>query len=483
MSKFFSNMAKVSTSTLAGQVIGMIITPVLSRIYSPTDFGFFQLFVSIVGIIAPIACLSYYYAIILPEKNEDSANIVILCLFLIAATAFVTTIIFFLFSGILEQYMQSTGFTMYLPLLPLAIIFSGYAYIFGFWASKRERYNDIAQANVISTFTGKGFSIGYGFFGPTPFGLILGSLINDATIVIILLKKASADLSLFYQTSYSKMKELMIRYKKFPQYSFGADLAGSVSVQFIPFALAFNFPAAIIGYYSMAYVILRLPTRFIGNAVGTVFFQQASVEKNHTGEIKTVVKTVYSRLISFGIFLCLLLMIAGPQIFAVVFGPQWETAGLYAQILAPSFFVSFLAFPLGFIYQVLEKQSINFWFNLSLFVSSIFVLIIGGLFGSPVICMVLLSISGTLLWGWMNIYSLKIAGVSFYEAGSAIVRHLFLSLVICTPVILEILLSYSPIVIITTIIVVSIVYYLIIIYRDNGLRLGLLKTIRDLIHK
>jgi len=476
-------MVKVSSSTLTGQVIGLIVTPVLSRIYTPADFGIFQLFISIVGIIAPVACLSYYYAIILPEKNEDAANVVILCLFLIAATSFVTTVILFFFIGTFEHYMNAPGFSIYLPLLPLALIFSGYAYIFGFWASKREQYGSVAKANVISTFTGKGFSIGYGFLGPSPFGLILGSIINDATIVVILVKKAFSDLSLFYHTSYAKIKEMMIRYKKFPQYSLGADLAGSVSVQFIPFALAFNFPAAVIGYYSMAYMILRLPIRLIGNAIGTVFFQEASVEKNNTGEIKAVVKTVYARLISFGIFLCLILMIAGPQIFAFIFGPQWETAGFYAQILAPCFFVSFIAFPLGFVYQVLEKQSINLWFNVCLFVSSAIVLIIGGFLQSPVISMVLLSITGFLLWGWMNLYSLKIAGVSLSDVGYVFGKHLLFSLMVCLPLVIAIYLSLSLILIITIIAVLSVVYYMIIIYVDSDLRIGLLKFIKNIVRK
>lgn len=476
-------MAKVSSSTFVGQLIGLLATPLLTRIYSPADFGIFQLFASIVGVIAPLACLSYYYAIILPEKNEDAANVVILCLFLIAVTSFITTIFFFLFSGVIEQDLNVPGFSRYVPLLPLAIIFSGFAYIFGFWTSKKEQYGVIAKANVYSSFTGKGFSIGYGILGPSPFGLILGPIINDATIVLVLIKKAFADFSLFYHTSYEKIKEMAIRYKKFPQYSLGADLAGTVAFQFIPFVLAFNFSPEIIGYYALAFIILRLPIKLIGNAMGTVFFQQASVEKNQTGGIKIVVKSVYIRLISFGIIVCLVLMIAGPDIFSFVFGSRWETAGLYAQILAPSFFVMFIAFPLAFIYPVLEKQSISFWFNLSLLISSAFALVFGGLMHSPIVSMILLSAAGTIVWGWMNLYSLKIAGVSWGEAGYELVRHLIFGLIVCLPLIISVFLSFPSVIIIALIVIVSLVYYSIVIYRDASLRNGLLKILRGILHR
>jgi O-antigen/teichoic acid export membrane protein len=308
-------------------------------------------------------------------------------------------------------------------------------------------------------------------------------MINDATIVFFLLKKIKEDFSLFYHTSYQKIKELMAYYKKFPQYSLGSDLAGNVVVQFIPFMLALNFTPEVIGYYAMAYVGLRLPSKLIGNAIGTVFYQQACLEKNLTGEIKNVVKSILKRLISFGIFVALILVIAGPLIFSFVLGSRWSTAGEYAQILAPSFFMTFVSIPLYFVYPVLERQAIGLWFNVSLLVSSALVLIVGGWMHSPVISMVLLSFTGTLFVGWMNINSLQIAGVSWIEAIREIGRYLFFGLIVCLPIIIAMFLSFSHIIIISIIGIVSIVYYLIIVYQDTNLKNGLLKIVRNIISR
>ena len=483
MSNFLSNMIKLSSSTLTGQVIGLLVTPILARIYTPADFGIFQLFVSIVALIAPISCFSYFYAILLPEKEEDSANITVLCIFLIALVSCITTAVFFIFSGNIESSLNAPGFSRYLPLLPLAILFSGCSYVFGHWASKKEEFGIIAKANVLSSCTGKGFSIGSGLFSPTPFGLILGTIINDATIVIILLKRSMTDFTLFYNTSYQKIIDMVRRYKKFPQYSMGADLAGNAAVQIIPFILAFMFSPVIVGYYSMAYLILRLPSKLIGNSIGTVFFQQASAERKLTGGVKNVVKTVHRRLISFGIFICLIMMIAGPEMFSFVLGPQWTTAGIYAQIFAPWFFVAFISIPLAYIYSVLEKQSVSLWFSLLLFTSSVVVLIIGGSMDNPLLSMVMLSATGTLLWGWMNMYSLKIAGLSGMEAGYEILRYLLIGLVVCLPVLIAKFLLFQEVSIIVITGIVSLTYYMIIIYQDVNLRDGLSKIARSLVRK
>ncbi|MFZ0006370.1 lipopolysaccharide biosynthesis protein [Methanoregula sp.] len=483
MSKFLSNMLKLSSSTLVGQILGLIATPILARIYSPSDFGIFQIFLSIVSLIAPLACFSYYYAIVLPEKKEDAANVVILCLSLITIISFITTLCFFLFSGTIEKELNAPTLSRYLPLLPFAIIFSGYAYVLGFWISRQEQYNALASANVVSSFTGKGFSIGYGILKSTPFGLILGSMINDATIAIMLLKKISEDFSLFYHTSFQKIKKLMIYYKKFPQYSFGSDLAANVVIQFIPFLLALNFSPEIVGYYAMSYIALRLPSKLVGTSIGTVFFQQACLEKNLTGGIKNVVKAVLKRLISFGIFICLILVIAGPVIFSFVLGTRWATAGQYAQILAPSFFMSFVSIPLYYIYQVLGKQAVTLWFNLSLLVLSASALIIGGVMHSPIMSMILLSLAGTALGGWMNIYSLNIAEVSWRDMLYDIGYYLLFGSIVCIPLFVAMLLSLSSVIIMIIIVIVSVVYYAVILYQDISLRNGLLKFVNRIISK
>jgi len=483
MSKFLSNMIKLSTSTLTGQMLGFLVTPLFSRLYSPADFGLFQLFVSIVGIIAPVSCLSYFYAILLPEKDEDSATVVVLCSFLIAVTSFVTTIFLFFFSDYIEKILHAPGFTMYLVLLPFAIGFSSFAYMFGYWLSRREEFGTIAKANIYSSFAGKGITAGYGFIAPSPFGLIFGSMVNDATICVIFGRKILDGFLIFANTSYEKIWQLALRYKKFPLYSMSSDLAGNASVQVTPFLLALFFSPVIVGYYSMAYLILRLPSKLIGNAIGTVFFQRASSEKNLTGSVKTVVKLVHTRLLSLGMFACLIVIIIGPELFSFILGARWETSGMYAQIFAPCFFVAFISTPLGFIYNVLEEQAVSLWFNLLLLGSSLVALVIGGLSGNPVVGMILLSAAGVIFWGWMNMYSLKIAGVPMREAGIEMGKFFAAGVCACLPLIAGKLLSLPSNLLILIAAVLSFFYYSVIVWYDLQLRTGFFRFFEGIFRK
>jgi lipopolysaccharide exporter len=160
MSKFLSNVLKLLSASLLGQILGIILTPILSRLYSPADFGMFQLFISVISIIAVISCFSYYNAILLPKKDEDAANIVVLCFILIIFTSLVTTIIFLIFSGQIEMALNAPGFSNYIYLIPLAIICNSFAIVLNYWLTRKEEFGTLAKINIYSSVSSKGVSIG-----------------------------------------------------------------------------------------------------------------------------------------------------------------------------------------------------------------------------------------------------------------------------------------------------------------------------------
>jgi O-antigen/teichoic acid export membrane protein len=474
---------KLFSATLAGQILGTILFPFISRLYSPADFGFFQLFFSIVSLIAIISCFSYHRAIMLPEKDEDAAHIVVLCLILIIITTIISTVFLSFFSGYIEKTLNAPGLFNLILLFPLAIICNSVSYVLGFWVSRKEDFGTIARGNIYSSISGKAVSIGSGIISPSPFGLILGTIVNDATIMTVLAKKTFTDIHYFQSASYEKIKQLAYRYKKFPQYNAGANLASTAITQVIPVMLALFFLPVVVGYYAIAYMVIVLPSKLIGDSISTVFFQKASVEKNLTGSVKNIVQTVNTRLISVGMFICLIVMILGPELFSFALGAQWMTAGVYAQILAPWFFVLFISTPLFPIFAILEKQGASLWFNVSLLVATIVVIYIGGLLGDPILGMLLLSSTGIIFWSWMNMYLLKIAGVSVRRAIQEIIWYLVFGVSVCLPLLIAKYYSVAFSLLLIVAMAVTIIYYMVIVYRDTQLKEGLLYILGNILHK
>jgi O-antigen/teichoic acid export membrane protein len=483
MSKFVSNTIKLVTATILGQIIGIFATPLLSRLYAPADFGIFQLFVSIVSFFSVLSCFSYSGAINLPKKHEDAADVVILCTFLIIISTIFITVFISIFSSNIENLLNAPGLSHYFFLLPIAIICSSFAIVLIAWISRKEGFGTMAKANVSSSIFGKTVSIISGFISPSPFGLIFGTVVNDAILVIFYLKETIADFHFIKKISYKRIKRQAHRYIKFPQYVLSAGIANSAAVQFTPFLLAFFFSPIIVGYYAMSNMIISLPLKLIGNSMETVFYQKACAENNLTGSIQIIVKMVHTRLVSMGMFGCLIVMIIGPELFTIVLGDKWFTAGIYAQILAPMFFVIFISYPLFSIFNVLEMQDASLGFNILRLISTIIALIIGGLYGNAFMSVILLSCTGVVCWSWVNLYTLKIAGVRRRDAIHEIIHYLSFGSFLCIPIIIAKFYAISSKLVIIIAIIMAIIYYFSIIYQDAALKQGFLNFIRDIRRK
>ena len=72
-------------------------------------------------------------------------------------------------------------------------------------------------------------------------------------------------------------------------------------------------------------------------------------------------------LILLGIGPSIVLFFFSPTLFAWIFGDAWREAGIVAQILAPLYFLNFIASPLSYVFFVAGKQKIELAWQIALF--------------------------------------------------------------------------------------------------------------------
>mgnify|MGYP001399071774 CR=1 FL=1 len=81
--------------TLIAQLIPVLLTPVLTRLYSPADFGVLELFLSVSLILGVIANGRYELAIVLPDEKKDAWNL--MSLGMLISIAFTILLVLFVF--------------------------------------------------------------------------------------------------------------------------------------------------------------------------------------------------------------------------------------------------------------------------------------------------------------------------------------------------------------------------------------------------
>ena len=411
---FGRDVLKLVSGTAFAQGLTILASPFLTRLYSPEAFGTLALFVSITSIIGVVACLRYELAIMLPESDEEAANLLGVSLCFVVLISILTVPIVWLGKPIILDLLKAPQLGAYLWLVPPMVFFSGLFLALNYWNSRTKHFSRLSVARVFQSVTTTGTQLGAGYASYGNSGSLIGASVLGFTMSSVVLGgQIWRDDSLLLRKSISwkNMKSGLERYYKFPLYNTWASLLNSTSWQLPSLMLSTFFSPTIVGYYALGHRLLSTPMNLIGNSIRQVFLGRAAEAKNQ-GKISDLIEIVFEKLVSYGIFPMLLLGFIGKNIFITIFGETWSTAGAYVQILSIYMFFNFIASPLTQLFSVLEKQEVALITNLILFISRLLALMIGGYTGSEIFTLILFSLSGILVYGGYSLWIIRAAGVS-----------------------------------------------------------------------
>lgn len=407
--RFLSNVLKLVTGTAIGQIFGILAMPLITRLYDPHAFGLSSIFFAFVGVIGGISCLRYEISIMLPEKDEDAANLLALSLLFNVIISLLMIPAVLLFSPSIMNILNAPELKNYVWLIPPLIFLCGASLAFTYWNLRLKKFglisaNRIASSAVTSTSQLTLGLSGYANADSLIYSNVFSSLISDMILVFPNWEKSRR----FFGESINlpDMIILLKRYDKFPKYDLWSTLLNSLSLQMPILLLSIFFSSTIVGYYSLGLMVLQLPMALIGGAISQVFFQQASKAKLN-GKLDKLVADTFSYLIIICLYPLFLFLVQGKTIFVLAFGLPWAEAGFYAQILIFWIFCVFITAPMSTVFMVLDEQRTLLIFNIAIFILRTSALIVGGMTGDVIKTLVLYSVVGVLTWGIMCIWILR----------------------------------------------------------------------------
>lgn len=469
---FLGDMLRLMTGTTFAQLLAIIVSPILTRLYSPDAFGVFALFSSVTGVFTVIACLRYELTIVLPKKESDAANLFAISIIIPLFIAILAFLLLLIFGTKVFSWLNAPALNDFYWLIALFILMAGITSANKYWNTRTKQFSRQAIANIGSSSINSATSLGLGFAGFTSATSLISAKALDqafsATILSVMNWRENK--TLFKEhINWQSMKYWLKRYRRFPLYNSWAGLMNNISSQLPSLLLAGFFSPQIVGFYAIGHRVLSMPMNFLGDSIAQVFLQRTSVAK-HSGNLADITEKIFSRLLAISIGPLLVLMIAGPNLFSIVLGNEWATAGVYAQILAPWILVVFTSSPLSTIFIVLEEQRSNLLFNIAFIITRAASLVIGGVIGSPILALGLFSLSGFVINAVKLLWVLGKAGVNRKLAMLKIIKYIVLGIITSSPVILlTFIIKPSDLVILLVSILCILAYYFIVIKNDYEL--------------
>lgn len=349
---FFKNASVLIGGTLFAQVITILFSPLLTRIYSPEEMGDLNIYLKIVGFVSTFATARYEMSIPLPKRDSHAFLLYRLALkiaFFILLFAAGTSIVILVFT-------EFSFFNLFFVLISLlSTFFVIFTNIGTNWAIRKKQFKKIAYSRLINSFSGNLMRYIFGVFHFGSIGLLfasfLGYILSSITFLTEWFKINNEN-----QKSKPKTYVLMNDYKEFPFINLPHSLLDLGKDLLVAFLIVLFFSKNVFGWFSHSYIILQLPIAIVGSSIGQVFFNKAA-EQVSNGEStlgilrKTVLVLFLLALIPFSV-----LFLFGDVLFAFVFGDNWEKAGEYSEIMSVWFFVSFIVSVVSTLPTILKRQ-------------------------------------------------------------------------------------------------------------------------------
>ena len=377
--KFIRDTLALAGGTVVAQAIAILVSPVLTRLYLPTDFGIFAVFSSAFAILVPVASGRYTLAIMLPQKDGDAFKMVQLS----ALIALVFCLILLFCLPLMHDRISMLGLDLdagaWSPLLPPAVLIGSLYQAFALWGSRKKKFKFVGLAKIIQVIAMVFIQILCAFVGVGTLGLIWGHVIGYLTGMISMTVLTIDRKVLSVSCAGAKtLKSLAIRYKEFPLYMTWGGMMDSLSIHLTPILLTVYFTPAEVGFYALSYRIITVPISLLGRSMSNVLFQRIA-EKRSVGEnISTLVEKILSKMVLISFLVAMLLLVGGPSLFGLIFGVKWTAAGTFTRILAPMFFIQFIIAPVTPLLIVLEKQQILTLIQGFLLTGTIVPIVVGG---------------------------------------------------------------------------------------------------------
>ncbi len=288
-SEFSRNVLTLMTGSTIAQAIPIAISPILTRIYTPEDYGMMALFMSVASIVTIASTGRYELAIMLPKKDSDAVNIVVVSIIISLFISLISFLIVFIFNDEITKLLGSTSISNWLYLIPISVLLTGVYQSVNYWNNRKKDYKRLAVNKIILSGTGATLNLGFGFSGFGGGGLIAAGILSHGLATLVLaIKSWIDDHKLLSHVNKLKMISLMKKYKKLPFFNLPNSLVDIFKMSGINILIVKLFDTTVLGQYSLAWRMVLTPASLLGRSLSQVFFQKLATTKRY--ELNTLVK-------------------------------------------------------------------------------------------------------------------------------------------------------------------------------------------------
>jgi len=360
-SVFTKNILRMAGTSVVAVLISFLSIPLISRLYSPEDFGNFQVLLSTIGIFSVISSFKYEMAIVIPKRNKEADAVYSLALVILMTTTIIFSTLLYVFGKVLLSLLNAQVLEPYVFLMVLAIFFSGLIQVLRYSLIRDGKFYKLGNNTVLEVAASQGLKIGLGVISPSFISMFI-SQVSGYVLAIILAKKYSTVRMAF---SRKRLAFALFKYKKFFIFSTPSVFINNLSLQLPVFLIAKYYGPEYVGYYILAVKLIEAPLSIVSNSISEVYYKEAVDTYNNLPEyLPELYFNIVTKLSLFVLIPSVIIFLLAGTIVPVFLGMEWTNVALLMEIIIIWKFFEFVNTPVSTTLTIINEQHIDFLLKL-----------------------------------------------------------------------------------------------------------------------
>jgi O-antigen/teichoic acid export membrane protein len=356
--RFARRLTILSGGTVLGQGLLVLVSPLLTRLYGPEEFGVLAVFTALAAIICPVTAFRYEAALpVIREEDDAAATAVAGCLVALAWSLLLAAVLA-LAGPSLAAGLGVPGFSGVLWFLPAMLLTWGLSLVLSHLSIRRGTFRVNALSNLaLSASQAVGQAV-LGLLAATASTLVAGYTLGSLVRCCLLLRALPpADRALLRQVAWRRVAAMARAHWHYPAFSGSSAVLQSAGQMLPAVFIAILYGPAAAGWFGLGQRVTGMPARMIGEAAAQAFLSEIAQAEGPA--VFRLFKRTALRFFLLGVLGLGPLLLAGPALFALVFGEPWRETGVIVQLLVPLHLARFVVLPVAQALNVTGRQHLH----------------------------------------------------------------------------------------------------------------------------
>ncbi|MDF1487355.1 lipopolysaccharide biosynthesis protein [Tessaracoccus caeni] len=345
-----------------GQLVVLLTTPLLSRIYSPDDYATLAMYTSLLLMVSLLGTFNVEMGIPAAKTEEDAWRAYSASWVLLGVSTVVLLGVTLVGGSPILRWLDMEAMLPYQWLVPVGFFLVGVLSIWTHWAYRRRDFGSIARLKVTRPLTQVALSLALGLASIRPLGLILARMIGQGGGLLSLARmrpKAEGDgATSSILLPWDQLKATLWAHRRFMTFTTVRRYLGDLTSALPVLLLTALYAPGLVGAYGFTIGVIQAPLNVVSDAIAGVYFSDAArLKDKDPAYLRRRARHLLLVLGAGAVVVCLALLLLGEPVFSLIFGERWSYAGSISAAVALGVCSRFVFKPVSNILDLLEAQA------------------------------------------------------------------------------------------------------------------------------